>query len=99
MNDDGFRQRVRILLKRRTAYRRLFLADDGSLSEDAKVVLGDLARFCNAMKPSTRLGPQGVDAGATLVGEGRREVWLRLQNMLHIDDRTTVDLPRHAETE
>lgn len=99
MSDGEFARRVRILLKRKSAYRRLFLDGNGQLTGEARVVLGDLARFCNANKSSTRLSATGIDVNATLIGEGRREVFLRLSNMLFLDERAIVDLPRHAETE
>ena len=60
---------------RRHAYRATF---KGPLAED---VLADLAQFCRAHQ-STFL----PDARAHAVLEGRREVWLRIQNHLKLTD-------------
>jgi hypothetical protein len=65
---------------RRQAYRRLF--HPGSM--DAQVVLSDLAKFCRANE--TTVTP---DARASAVLEGRREVWLRIQQHLQLtEDRS-----------
>ena len=66
--------KVRVALgNRRHAYRMTF---KGPLAE---VVLKDLARFCRAHKSTYH-----DDARAHAVAEGRREVWLRLQNHLQL---------------
>lgn len=64
---------------RRNAYRRLF----GLESQDAQVVLNDLAKFCRANQTTVT-----KDDRASLVLEGRREVWLRLQQHLQLDEET-----------
>lgn len=63
------------LSRRRTAYVRTFLGPMG------QEVLIDLARFCRAH--DTTFHP---DARAHAVAEGRREVWLRIQRHLQLDD-------------
>lgn len=47
----------------------------------ADIVLEDLARFCRAHATTF-----SVDARAHAVAEGRREVWLRIQNQLRLTD-------------
>ena len=44
------------LLKRRYAYRRLFLGEDG-LSADGQIVLSDLAKFCRATSSTAVVSP------------------------------------------
>lgn len=59
--------------ERRYAYQKTF---NGPLAE---IVLKDLARFCRANKSTFH-----EDARLHAVAEGRREVWLRLQNHLRL---------------
>lgn len=61
--------------RRKTAYQIVFARD----SQMAQVVLKDLARFCRAHEPTFH-----VDARAHALAEGRREVWLRIQEHLHL---------------
>ena len=58
---------------RRHAYRATF---KGPLAE---VVLKDLSRFCRAHESTFHADPR-----AHAVAEGRREVWLRIQNHLQL---------------
>ncbi len=58
------------------AYKATFATDDGQR------VLRDLMKFCHADRTSVTLGPHGIDPQATLVAEGRREVWLRIHDFL-----------------
>lgn len=82
------------LLRRRRAYRQLFLEDDGSLKLEAEVVMKDLARFCRLARPTTVVSPisRQTDVPATFQAEGRREVMLRLLAMIRPDDATTRKL-------
>lgn len=68
-------QAKQFLAGRRTAYVRTFLTPFG------QEVLIDLAKFCRAHE--TTFHP---DARAHAVAEGRREVWLRIQKHLQLDD-------------
>lgn len=74
------------VLARRHAYRVTFD------SELARVVLGDLARFCGATKSSIRIAPLSgtIDPLAMAIAEGRREVWLRIVGHLHLSDADLV---------
>jgi hypothetical protein len=66
--------KLRIALgDRRYAYQTTF---KGPLAE---VVLKDLARFCRAHESTFHVDPR-----AHAMAEGRREVWLRLQNHLNL---------------
>jgi hypothetical protein len=71
--------KLRIALgDRRYAYQTTF---KGPL---AQTVLKDLARFCRAHESTFHVDPR-----AHAMAEGRREVWLRLQNHLNL---TTAEL-------
>lgn len=61
------------LTSRKQAYQRTFSGVNG------EKVLEDLARFCRANE--TTFLP---DARASALLEGRREVWLRIQNHLNL---------------
>ena len=79
---------IQNILKRRQAYRRVFLGDKCELTEDAKIVLADLAKFCRAQRTVAIVSPlsQQTDVPATFLAEGRREVWWRIWQFLHQDD-------------
>lgn len=82
------------LRARRDAYRRLFLDGDGRLRPDAVAVFADLKRFCRVDRSTLVVSPitRVVDTHATMLAEGRREVWMRLQAHLKLDDRQIADL-------
>lgn len=63
------------LAERRTDYVRTFDTPHG------QKVLRDLAKFCRANETCFH-----TDARAHAVAEGRREVWLRIQQHLHLSD-------------
>ena len=71
----------------------------GGANEPAKVVMADLARFCNATKPSVRVSPQtgAIDPMAMAVGEGRREVYLRIQTHLGLTDADVRAIARETD--
>lgn len=71
-------------------YRRLFAGDA------AKMVLADLAEFCNVHRPTARVSPQGgtVDPIAMAIAEGRREVFLRIQAMLNLTNEEVAEFER-----
>ena len=74
MNVKEFIDAIRIRLgDRQIAYRRLF---SGPLAD---IVLKDLARFCRAHESAMH-----PDARMHALAEGRREVWLRIQEHLNL---------------
>ena len=55
--------------------------------------MADLARFCNARKSTIRLDSTGkVDPYAMGISEGRREVFLRINSYLFIDEKVIQTL-------
>lgn len=67
------------LAGRAGAYRRVF----DPQSRDVNTVLVDLARFCRAHSSTG-----STDALIAARLEGRREVWLRIQEHTRLDDET-----------
>lgn len=70
----------RVLYRRAHAYKTCFLID-GKISLSGEIVLSDLAKFCRA-KTSTAIvssSRQMIDPFAMALAEGRREVFLRIQ--------------------
>jgi hypothetical protein len=68
------------------------MADGQSLSPVGEKILVDLAKFCRANVSCVTVGRNGqIDTHATAVAEGRREVWLRIQQYLNLDLHTIQD--------
>ncbi|SDV49198.1 Bbp19 family protein [Chitinasiproducens palmae] len=93
-----FTDRIRLLLGRRKAYAGCFLDERGGLTESGRAVMADLRRFCRVETSSVTVSPvsRTVDTHATMVAEGRREVYNRLLNVLHLteyDIHNLVDRP------
>lgn len=76
-----------IIARRQGAYRRLFLAESGQVGADAQFVLTDLKKFCFAERSTLVVSPvtRTTDTHATMMAEGRREVWNRIQGYLQLD--------------
>lgn len=73
-----FIEQARAFLQgRRQAYLRVFDSENHFTDE----VLRDLAKFCRAHAPTAHSDPH---MAARL--DGRREVWLRIQHHLQLDD-------------
>jgi hypothetical protein len=88
------------LRRRKYAYRRLFLGENG-LNADGQTVLADLAKFCRANSSTAMVSPvsRSVDPIAMAMAEGRREVWLRISAHLHLDDRVIFNLNEDENNE
>jgi len=80
------------LFKRRQSYRRLFLDGDGKAHPTAEVVLADLKRFCRADTSTAVVSPVSKAIDPLAMAEGRREVWNRIQQYLHMADREITQL-------
>lgn len=76
------------------AYRKTFLADDGRLSKHGEMVMADLAKFCRAHEPTTRVSPvtRTIDPLAMAQAEGRREAYLRILWHLKINDADLLNI-------
>lgn len=72
---------------RRKAYRDVFGNEVGTR------VLADLRGFCCADSSCVVVGKDGkIDTHATVLAEGRREVWLRIVETLNLTDETLLKL-------
>ena len=82
------------IFNRRLSYRAIFLDDVGQMKREAKAALADLKRFCHADNTSIFYSQKSgvVDPLAMAIAEGRREVWLRLQHYLTLDENTLLKL-------
>lgn len=83
------RRLAELVLRRRNAYRAVFLQSDGQVGVAANIVMSDLKQFCRADRGTTVVShlQQRVDPVASALLEGRREVWLRIAGHLHMSDR------------
>jgi len=73
--------------KHRKAYRDVFGNEAGTR------VLADLRAFCCADSSCVVVGKDGkIDTHATVLAEGRREVWLRIVETLNLTDETLLKL-------
>jgi hypothetical protein len=86
------------ILGRRRAWQRLMMADGQRLKPDAEVALKDLARFCRAHRSTAIFSPVrgAIDPIASARADGRREVYLRIIENLHLDERFLVNLREGA---
>ena len=82
------------IFRKRVSYRRLFLREDGELNEAGKVVMTDLARFCRARGSTAMVSSKtgSIDPIAMAMAEGRREVFNRINEYLHINDNILQNL-------
>lgn len=82
------------ILRRKRAYRTLFLDQDGNVAPQAQLVLADLKKFCRAASSTIVVSPvsKTIDPLAMAMAEGRREVWNRLMAHLYIDDKTIAEV-------
>jgi hypothetical protein len=93
------RSRVRRVLHRSRAYKRLFTTPNG-LSEDAQIVLAHLKRFAKYGKPPVALGKTGAtdmfEVGRMV---GRQEVVQLIVEALHLEEKTLTNLQEEFDDE
>lgn len=78
--------RIEDLIHLKRSYRRLFETEDG------KRVLRDLAKLCHAASTTADADPREHARK-----EGKRQVWLRIQNMLHVPDADLVTMTKEND--
>lgn len=91
---DGIRRRLQYRGKVAHATRNCFMAPDGmTLTRSAAILLADLRVFCCADTSCVAIAKDGhIDVNATMVAEGRREVWTRLNEHLNLNDQAVRDI-------
>ena len=84
----------RKIFARRLAWKRPLLNEQGALTPDGEVILKDLARFCRAHRSTAVFSHirGALDPLASARADGRREVYLRIVENLHLDERFLVNL-------
>lgn len=87
-------QRFHLFWNRRANYRTCFTDERGKLTAAGEAVLRDLATFCRAEKTTLITSPvsRTVDTHATMLAEGRREVYLRIMHILRMSDEQITSL-------
>lgn len=93
--------RFQMLFRRRAAYRRCFQDSHGNLTPEGRAVLAHLATFCRADRSTLVVSPvtRTVDTHATMVAEGRREVFNKILQTLNITDEQLMRLRESADSE
>lgn len=81
----------------RDAYRATFWRDgwrrEGKVTEDTRIVLKALSKFCRANTSCVQFGRDGrVDPYLSAAIEGRREVFLEIQRVLHLTDEELLSI-------
>jgi hypothetical protein len=93
--------RIFARLRRRKAYAECFLDERGNLTPAARAVMTDLAHFCRMYRSTAIVSPvsRSVDTHASMLAEGRREVFNRLFSILRITDDQILSEQSHADDE
>lgn len=83
-----------LVFGRQLSYKATFLDKVGQVKPEAVYCLADLKRFCNVDSSTVRVSPKSgqIDPLAMAMAEGRREVWLRLQHYLKLDEKELLKL-------
>lgn len=95
----SLREHISRLWNLRTAFRRVFLGQNGKPTRDAEVVLLELRRFCYGAKPTLKQGAQGLDVHASIAAAARQEVYFRVIDMLNLDDSDLRAMERRVHLE
>lgn len=88
------------MLRLRKAYRTLFRGDGGmDPQQAAAIVLEDLTRFCRVNQSSVVVSPvtRQVDTHATMVAEGRREVFNRCTFYANLTEDQIMQLKEQSD--
>lgn len=85
--DQLNRLRTRFVFKSRN-YKGLFFGENGDLRREGERVLADLRSFCRA-GDATIFSTEALEMARR---EGRREVFVRISNMLNLDEEAVQKL-------
>lgn len=69
------------------AFKEMFFNDDAKLRRAAEIALVDLREYCFARRPTF-----STDSLVMARREGRRDVWLRIQDFLNLDEKQVQQL-------
>lgn len=94
------RERITRALRLRKAYRVALLQGERGMDRDLalRVVIQDLARFCRVHQSTVVVSPvsRTVDTHATMLAEGRREVFNRITQYLNLSEDQIMQLQERA---
>ena len=80
----------------RGAFRRILggepVRDAGELTPDARRFLNAMAKFCYADQSCAIVSNGRIDTHATLLAEGRREVFIEMRRAMNITDEELMAL-------
>lgn len=87
------------MFRKHVAYRRCFLDDKGELTEDAKIVLNDLAKFAGYGTTPTVVSPvnRQTDVPATMQRVGRIDALNRVWKFLRMPVNKIADVVGYDE--
>jgi len=93
--------RFYLLFRQRAAYRRCFADADGKLTREGRAVLAHLADFCRVSRSTLVVSPvtRTVDTHATMVAEGRREVFNKIVQILSLTDEQPMQLKERSDAD
>ncbi|MED5545632.1 MAG: hypothetical protein VYD90_10300 [Pseudomonadota bacterium] len=85
---DLFKAKLAVMLPRGWIYRWLFADGEGGVNRMGELVLADLRDFSHANEPTI------FDTDPLIMArrEGRREVFVRIQNFLNLDEHKVQQL-------
>jgi hypothetical protein len=83
----------------RRAWQQAFLSDDGTLNDNGKRAMKDLAHFCYANRSCIKMSPKSgtIDPIATAIAEARREVFLRITQAMNLEEKELQRLINQQE--
>lgn len=95
---ESFKRRARWKGRVASAARACLMEPSGTIpTRDGAVLLAELRAFCRADVTCVVVGKDGhIDTHATMVAEGRREVWTRLRELLDLDDQAIREITKEA---
>ena len=74
-------------------WRQLLCDPNGNVTSEGNLVLSDLAKFCRAHEPPTRLDGSGkVDMLATMEAVGMHKLYGRIRALISMDEQYAVRL-------
>lgn len=95
---DQATERMRFWLRRKRDWDACFKTNGVEMSQAGVAVLRDIAQFCGAYKTTAKVSPvqREIDVHATLVAEGRRQVYLHIQRRLKLTDDQILNMMEEA---
>lgn len=86
--------RIWATIRKRDTLRQFMMTDRDEFQPGAQVLMNELARFCYLNRPTTKVSKitGRIDSHASAIAEGRREVVLRILELLRFTDEKALKL-------